>query len=114
MEEKQCCSCNNAKENTENSQCCHYKNTPRTEEEQKLLQNRINRIIGQLGGIKNMIDDNRYCGDILIQISAVESALKSLGYIIMQNHLETCVAEQIKNGNDEIIKEVMELFKRFS
>lgn len=61
-----------------------------------------------------MIDDNRYCGDILIQISAVESALKSLGYIIMQNHLETCVTEQIKSGNDEIIGEVMELFKRIS
>lgn len=61
-----------------------------------------------------MIDDNRYCGDILMQISAVESALKSLGYIIMQNHLETCVTEQIKSGNDEIIGEVMELFKRFS
>lgn len=114
MEEKQCCNCRNAEQNTENSQCCRYKNTPRTEEEQKLLQNRLNRIIGQLGGIKNMIDDNRYCGDILIQISAVESALKSLGYIIMQNHLETCVTEQIKSGNDEIIGEVMELFKRLS
>lgn len=114
MEEKQCCNCRNAEQNTENSQCCRYKNTPRTEEERKLLQNRLNRIIGQLGGIKNMIDDNRYCGDILIQISAVESALKSLGYIIMQNHLETCVTEQIKSGNDEIIGEVMELFKRIS
>lgn len=114
MEEKQCCNCRNAEQNTENSQCCRYKNTPRTEEERKLLQNRLNRIIGQLGGIKNMIDDNRYCGDILIQISAVESALKSLGYIIMQNHLETCVTEQIKSGNDEIIGEVMELFKRLS
>lgn len=114
MEEKQCCNCRNAEQNTENSQCCRYKNTLRTEEERKLLQNRLNRIIGQLGGIKNMIDDNRYCGDILIQISAVESALKSLGYIIMQNHLETCVTEQIKSGNDEIIGEVMELFKRLS
>lgn len=64
--------------------CCHHKNTPRDAKEQKQLQNRINRIIGQLNGIKSMIDDNRYCGDVLIQIGAVESALQSLGYIILQ------------------------------
>ncbi len=98
----------------ENNYCIRKKSVPRTEEEQKQLQSRINRIIGQLNGIKNMIDDNRYCGDILIQISAAESALKSLGYVIMQNHLETCVMEQIKDGNREIMNEVMELFKRIS
>lgn len=97
-----------------NECCCRKKSTPRTEEEQKILQNRINRIIGQMNGIKNMIDDNRYCGDIIIQISAIESALKSLGYIIMQNHLDTCVIEEIKKGNGEIMQEVTELFKRIS
>lgn len=98
----------------EEKDCCRIKSVPRTEEEQKALQNRVNRIIGQMNGVKNMIDDNRYCGDILIQISAIESALKSLGYVVMQNHLETCVTEQIKSGNDEIMQEVMELFKRLS
>ncbi len=93
---------------------CRYKATPRTEDETAALKKRINRIIGQLGGIGNMIDDNRYCGDILIQISAVEKALQSLGCMIMKNHLETCVTEQIKNGNEEIMDEVMELFKRLS
>ena len=93
---------------------CRYKAKPRTEEETASLKKRINRIIGQLGGIANMIDDNRYCGDILIQISAVEKALQSLGCIIMKNHLETCVTEQIKNGNEKIMDEVMELFKRLS
>ena len=93
---------------------CRYKTKPRTAEEMTALKNRINRIIGQLGGIGNMIDDNRYCGDILIQISAVEKALQSLGCIIMKNHLETCVTEQIKSGNEEIMDEVMELFKRLS
>lgn len=97
-----------------NECCCRKKSTPRTKEEQKILQNRINRIIGQMNGIKNMIDDNRYCGDIIIQISAIESALKSLGYIIMQNHLDTCVIEEIKKGNGEIMQEVTELFKRIS
>ncbi len=93
---------------------CRYKNTPRTDEETIALKKRINRIIGQLGGIGNMIEDNRYCGDILIQISAVEKALQSLGFVIMKSHLETCVTEQIKDGNDKIIDEVMELFKKLS
>lgn len=92
--------------------CCHHKNTPRNAREQKQLQNRINRIIGQLNGIKNMIDDNRYCGDILIQIGAVESALQSLGYIILQDHMQTCVAEEVKKGNEGILAEAVELIKK--
>lgn len=91
---------------------CHRKNTPRAAGEQRQLQNRINRIIGQLGGIKNMIDDNRYCGDILIQIGAVESALQSLGYIILQDHMQTCVVEEIKKGNEAIMEEAVELIKK--
>ena len=92
--------------------CCHHKNTPRDEKEQKQLQNRINRIIGQLNGIKGMIDDNRYCGDILIQIGAVENALQSLGYIILQDHMQTCVVEEVRKGNEEILTEVIELIKK--
>ena len=92
--------------------CSLHKNTPRDAKEQKQMQNRINRIIGQLNGIKNMIDDNRYCGDILIQIGAVESALQSLGYIILQDHMQTCVVQEVRNGNEEIMEEVLELIKR--
>lgn len=92
--------------------CCHHKNTPRNAKVQKQLQNRVNRIIGQLNGIKNMIDDNRYCGDVLIQIGAVESALQSLGYTILQNHMQTCVSEEVKKGNDEILTEAVELIKK--
>lgn len=92
--------------------CCHHKNTPRDEKDRKQLQNRINRIIGQLNGIKGMIDDNRYCGDILIQIGAVESALQSLGYIILQDHMQTCVVEEVRNGNEEILAEAIELIKK--
>lgn len=92
--------------------CCHHKNTPRNEKDRKQLQNRINRIIGQLNGIKGMIDDNRYCGDILIQIGAVESALQSLGYIILQDHMQTCVVEEVRNGNEEILAEAIELIKK--
>lgn len=92
--------------------CGHYKIIPRDEAGQKQLQNRINRIIGQLNGIKNMIGENRYCGDILIQIGAVESALQSVGYIVLQEHMQTCVVEEIKNGNEAIMEEAIELIKK--
>lgn len=92
--------------------CCRHKNTPRSEKEQKSLQNRINRIIGQLGGIQGMIADNRYCGDILIQIGAVESALQSLGYVILEEHMQTCVAEGVRRGDTQIMSEAVELMKK--
>lgn len=105
---------NNEEDKTEENvcACCRHKQTPRPEEEQKKLRNRISRIIGQMNGIQAMLDDNRYCGDILIQIGAVESALQSLGYIILQDHLETCVAEEVRQGNTEILREAMELIKK--
>lgn len=90
----------------------HYKKVPRDAAGQKQLQNRINRIVGQLSGIKNMIDENRYCGDILIQIAAVESALQSLGYIILQEHMQTCVVEEVKNGNEAVMEEAMDLIRK--
>ena len=78
------------------------------------LQKRLNRVIGQLGGVKSMIEDNRYCGDVLIQLSAAESAVHSISATLLQNHLETCVVEQIKRGNTEIVDEAMQLIKRFA
>ena len=92
--------------------CGHYKIIPRDAAGQKQLQNRINRIIGQLNGIRNMIGENRYCGDILIQIGAVESALQSLGYIVLQEHMQTCVVEEVKKGNEAIMEEAIELIKK--
>ncbi|MGN0601514.1 MAG: metal-sensing transcriptional repressor [Oscillospiraceae bacterium] len=100
--------CNNEKE----CGCIRYKHTPRNENDLKLLRNRLNRIIGQLGGIQKMLDENRYCGDILIQIAAVESALQSVGYIILQDHMKTCMAEEIKQGKTEVIDEAVELIKK--
>ena len=91
---------------------CRYKATPRDEKELRALKNRINRMIGQLGGISKMLDDNRYCGDILNQVSAVESALKSFGYIVLKEHMDTCVIEQIQNGEFEVMEETLELIKK--
>ncbi len=92
--------------------CCRHKSTPRDAGELKSLQNRINRIIGQLKGIQGMIEDNRYCGDVLVQIGAVESALQSLGYVILEEHMMTCVAEGAQRGNTEILAEAVELMKK--
>lgn len=94
--------------------CCHHKHTPRSAAFQADLQKRLNRAIGQLGGVKNMLDDNRYCGDVLVQLAAAESAIRSVSGMLLQDHLETCVVEQIRQGNDDVIEEVMQLVKRFS
>lgn len=94
--------------------CCHHKATPRSRQMQDDLQKRLNRVIGQLNGVKSMIDDNRYCGDVLMQLSAAESAVHSISAILLQNHLETCVVEQIEQGNTEIIDEAMQLIKKFA
>ena len=59
-----------------------------------------------------MLDDNRYCGDILIQIAAAESALQNIGYIILKEHMETCVAEEIEKGNKAVIDEALELIRK--
>ena len=86
----------------------------RSEELQADLHRRLNRVIGQLGGVKTMIDDNRYCADVLTQLAAAESAVHSISAVVLRNHLETCVVEQIERGNVEIIDEVMNLLKKFS
>ena len=92
--------------------CGRTKHTPRNEKQRKQLQNRLSRITGQLNGIGRMLEENRYCGDILIQVAAVESALQSFGYLILQEHMETCVVEEIQNGNTQIMEEAIELVKK--
>ena len=99
---------------TQKACCCYHKATPRSQQMQDDLQKRLNRVIGQLNGVKTMIDDNRYCGDVLIQLSAAESAVHSISAILLQNHLETCVVEQIEQGNTQIIDEAMQLIKKFA
>lgn len=94
--------------------CAKQKATPRSEELQNDLQRRLNRAIGQLNGIKQMIDDNRYCGDVLVQLSATRSAIQSVERLVLQNHLETCVVEEIRAGNDEIVQEAMALIRRMA
>jgi DNA-binding FrmR family transcriptional regulator len=97
--------------------CCgspRYKNTPRSAELQRSVTTRLNRVIGQLNGVKSMIEDNRYCGDVLTQLAAAQSALSAVSRIVLQNHLETCVVERIQQGDTEVIDELMGLIKKFS
>lgn len=92
--------------------CVKHKHTPRDEKEEKALKYRLARIQGQIGGISKMIEDNRYCGDILIQLSSVERSLQEVGYIILKTHMETCVKEDIKNDKPEIIDETLDLIRK--
>ena len=105
MESRETCECN--------GKCSgKCKATPRQEKELRQLKNRLNRITGQLNGISRMLDENRYCGDILTQVAAVESALQSFGYLILREHMETCVVEEIGKGNYGIVDEAVELMKK--
>ena len=92
--------------------CCRQKRTPRDEAQLKQLRNRLSRMAGQLNGIGRMLDENRYCGEILIQIAAVEKALQNFGYIILKEHMASCVVEEIQSGNPAIVDEAVELMKK--
>ena len=84
---------------------CHiYKE--RTEKETKDLVNRLSRVEGQIRGIKDMVIEDRYCVDILTQVSAVQSALNSFNKVLLSNHIKTCVVEDIKNGEEEVVDEL--------
>ena len=97
------------------SGCCpKKKHTPRSDELKGSVTKRLNRAIGQLEGVKSMVEENRYCGDVLTQLAAAESAIKAVSRMILKDHLETCVVEQVSAGNTEIIDEVMDLMKKFS
>lgn len=88
-------------------QCCTQKTKKRSEEEYKKLINRLSRIEGQIRGIKGMVENNAYCPDILIQVSAVNAALNAFNKELLSNHIRTCVASDIKNGKEETIDELV-------
>ena len=97
----------------DNNKCCK-KRTIRNEEEKKLLNNRLNKIEGQIRGVRKMISDDAYCNDILIQLSAIENSVKSLSNQMLENHLYTCIARDMGNGKFDTIDEIISLFKRFN
>lgn len=101
----------------------HYTHTgymlPRmTPEAQEKARRRIRRIAGQVAGVERMIEDDRYCVDILLQVAAVRAALDGMGKVLLSSHVETCVAGALKSGKpkerERKIEELMEVFSRFA
>ena len=84
----------------------------RTEEEKKYLKTRLNTIEGQIRGVSKMVDEDKYCNEVLTQLLAINKSIKSLSTDILKGHLSTCVVQDIKNDKLEVIDEVMELIGR--
>jgi CsoR family transcriptional regulator, copper-sensing transcriptional repressor len=92
-----------------------HPSTPRTKDEKDAVINRLKRIEGQVRGIMKMVEDDRYCVDILVQISAIQAALKKVGFTITERHIKHCVSDAIRSGEgDETITELMEVMKQFT
>lgn len=88
---------------------------PRNDEEKDKLIKRLKRVEGQVRGIQKMIEEDRYCVDILVQMSAIESAMKQVGYAVTERHMKLCVSDAIKDGNgDASIDELMKVLKQFN
>ncbi len=91
----------------EKEYCSCHKTKERTEEEYKSLIHRLNRIEGQVRGIKGMVEKNAYCPDILVQVAAVNAALNAFNKELLANHIRTCVVKDIQNGKDDIVDELV-------
>jgi len=88
---------------------------PRTNNEKKAVVNRLKRIEGQVRGIQKMVEEDRYCVDILVQISAINAALKKVGFSVAERHAKHCVSHAVKSGDgDAAIDELMDILKHFS
>lgn len=93
--------------------CCHrHKTKQRTEGEYKKLMNRLNRIEGQIRGIKGMLEKDAYCTDILVQVAAVNSALNSFNKELLAEHIRTCVIEDIKAGKEDTVDDLVDTIKK--
>ena len=89
------------------TQCKLCKKKIRSEEERRSLENRLSRLEGQIRGIRRMLDEDAYCIDIITQVNAVKSALSSFNKELLSAHIRSCVAEDIKNGKDEKVDELV-------
>lgn len=87
----------------------------RREDEKQKLVNRLKRIEGQVRGVQRMIEDDRYCVDVLVQVTAVSAALKKVGYTLLEDHTRGCVSQAVVHGEgDESIEELMKVIQQFS
>ena len=99
MEPKKCC-------------CCSQRKKERTPEEYTKLIHRLNRIEGQIRGIRGMVENNAYCPDILVQSAAVNAAINAFNRELLASHIRTCVRSDIQAGNDEVIDELLSTLQK--
>ncbi|MCI7742830.1 MAG: metal-sensing transcriptional repressor [Clostridiales bacterium] len=99
MEQKECC-------------CCSGRTKERSDEEVKKLFHRLNRIEGQIRGIRGMLEKNAYCIDILGQVSAANAALNAFGKELLAEHIRSCVVQDIREGRDETIEELVNTLQK--
>ncbi|MDE7366472.1 MAG: metal-sensing transcriptional repressor [Lachnospiraceae bacterium] len=96
----------------EETECSCHKTKERSEKEYKDLIHRLNRIEGQIRGIKGMVERDAYCTDILVQVSAVNAALSSFNKVLLANHIKTCVTRDIKEGKEDTVDELVETLQK--
>ena len=104
-----CPACGN---NTEQKCSCCDKHKERSEKEYKDLLNRLKRIEGQVRGVERMIEEDAYCTDVLIQVAAINAALNSFNKVLLAQHIRTCVADGIRNGEDDKVDELVTMLQK--
>ena len=92
--------------------CCCHKTKQRSDEEYRSLVNRLNRIEGQVRGIKGMLEKDAYCTDILVQVAAVNAALNAFSKELLASHIRTCVAQDSRDGKDEVIDDLVKTLQK--
>ena len=92
--------------------CTSEKKYSRDGEAKKKLLNRLARIEGQIRGLEKMIDEDKYCIDVLTQSSAITSAMNSFNKEVLTNHIRNCVTANIKAGNDEVVEEMLDMLQK--
>lgn len=94
------------------NKCCCERKKERDDKEYRDLIHRLNRIEGQIRGIRGMVERDVYCTDILVQVSAVNAALNSFNKVLLSNHIKTCVTRDIKEGKEETVDELVHLLQK--
>ena len=92
--------------------CCCSRKKVRTEAEVKDLVTRLNRIEGQVRGIRKMVEEDEYCVDVLTQVNAARCSLNSFSKVMLKNHIKSCVEEDVRNGSEEKIDELVDLLQK--
>lgn len=93
-------------------ECCTQKTKERSDTESRDLIHRLNRIEGQVRGIRGMVERNAYCTDILVQSAAVNAAINSFNRVLLENHIKTCVTRDIIEGKEETVDELLVTLKK--